>query len=189
MNTNCYTTLRWLPCVALLVAQAALVSAYAADTKEMRGQLSSSDYKFAKEAACGGALEVSLGKLASTKSANPAVQQFGQRMVTDHTKAGQNLAQIVSAKEATVPSEPTASQQKELDRLDKLSGQDFDRAYMDLMVRDHKTDVREFKHASEHADDPELKTFAATTLPTLEDHLKMAEGLDRTLKHEVSMGR
>jgi putative membrane protein len=134
-------------------------------------------------------MEVSLGKVAAVKSVNPAVRQFGQRMVTDHGKAGEDLAKIASSKGASLPSEPTAGHQKETERLAKLSGPEFDKAYMALMVRDHKADEKEFKRASEKVEDPELKAFAATTLTLVQDHLKMAEELAASLKHEVTMGK
>ena len=187
MKIHYYKTFRVLPCAALIIAQAAQVSAYASDTTENRGQLSAADYKFARAAACGGAMEVSLGKLAAEKSANVAVQQFGQRMVTDHGKAGQELEQIASRKGATLPTQPSAWHQKEIDRLGKLSGAEFDKTYVNLMVRDHKADEKEFKRASEHVQDPELKAFAASTLTVVQDHLKMAEDLASTIKHEVTM--
>jgi putative membrane protein len=189
MKTNYRNRCLVLSCLALSFAQAALVSTCAADATENRGQLSAADYKFAKEAASGGMMEVTLGKVAADKSVNPAVRQFGQRMVTDHGKAGDDLAKIASSKGASLPSEPTAVQQKETERLAKLSGPEFDKAYMALMVRDHKADEKEFKRASENTQDPELKAFAATTLTVVQDHLKMAEELAASLKHEVSMDK
>ena len=189
MNIDYYKQSRMLLGAALIVAQAALVSTYAGETSENRGQLSAADYKFAKAAACGGTMEVNLGKLAAEKSSNVSVQQFGQRMVTDHGKAGQELEQIASRKGASLPTQLTTGHQKEIDRLGKLSGSEFDKAYMNLMVRDHKADEKEFKRASEHLQDPDLKAFAASTLTVVQDHLKMAEDLAGTLKHEVSMNK
>ena len=115
MNTNYHKTFRVLPCMAIIVAQFALVSAYAADTDENRGQISAADYKFVKAAACGGMLEVNLGNVAAANSKNAAVQQFGLHMATDHGKAGQDLAQIASRKGASLPSQLTTAQQKEVD--------------------------------------------------------------------------
>jgi putative membrane protein len=189
MNTNYRNRCLVLSCLVLGFAQAAPVSVFAAEANEIRGQLSAADYKFAKAAASGGMMEVSLGKLAADKSLNPAVRQFGQRMVTDHGKVGQDLAKIASSKGASLPSEPTAVQQKETERLVKLTGPEFDKAYVTLMVRDHKADQKEFKRASEDTQDPELKAFAATTLTVIQDHLKIAEDLAESLKHEVSMGK
>jgi putative membrane protein len=189
MKTNYRNTCLVLSCLAMSLAPVALISTRASDTGEHRGQLSAADYKFAKEAASGGMMEVSLGKVAAERSANPAVQQFGQRMVTDHGKGGQELAKIASSKGASLPSELTTAQQQETERLAKLSGPEFDKAYVALMVRDHKADEKEFKRASEKVQDPELKAFAAATLTVVQDHLKTAEELAASLKHEVSMGK
>jgi len=82
-------------------------------------------------------MEVTLGKVAAGKSVNPAVRQFGQRMVTDHGKAGEDLAKIASGKGASLPSEPTAAHQKETERLAKLSGPEFDKAYSKVSVNDN----------------------------------------------------
>jgi putative membrane protein len=190
MNINyCKKAVGLLPVLGLIVAQAAVISAYAADSDENRGQLSTGDYKFAREAATGGTFEVTLGNEAATKSSNTAVQQFGQHMVQDHGKAGQDLAQIASRKGAAWPSELPARKQKEVDRLSRLSGPDFDKAYMSCMVKAHKADEKLFKRASENAQDPDLKVFAANTLVIVQDHLKMAEDLDANLKHQMSSNK
>jgi putative membrane protein len=188
MNTN-LKKLRVIPFLAMIVAQAAVVAAYAGDNNDNRGQLSASDYKFAKTAACGGMLEVNLGNLAAANSSNPAVQQFGRRMVVDHGRAGQDLAQIAARKGATLPSELMGRQQKEVDKLTKLAGPDFDKAYVALMVKCHKMDEKEFKRASEDVQDPDLKAFAANTLTMVQDHLKMAEDLQDSIKNNLSMNR
>jgi putative membrane protein len=188
MKTNYRNVLFATACLALSMAPAALISTRASDNGETRGQFSAADYKFAKEAACGGMMEVSLGKVAAEKSANPAVQQFGQRMVTDHGKAGAELNQLASRRGASLPVALTASQQKEVDRLAKLSGSEFDKVYVPMMVRDHKADEKEFRRASEKVMDPDLKTFAASTLAVVQEHLRMAEELDASLRHhEVSL--
>ena len=189
MKTNYHIRSRVLPCLALIMAQVAVVSSYAADTEDNRGSLSASDYKFAREAACGGMLEVNLGNIAAANSSNTAVQQFGQHMVKDHGKAGQDLAQIATQKGATLPSQLTTRQQKEVDRLTKLSGPEFDKAYTSLMVKAHKADEKAFKKASEDAQDGDIKAFAANTLTMVQDHLKMAEDLENSVKHELSMNR
>jgi putative membrane protein len=176
--------------LALSLAPGALISTRASDTAENRGQLSAADYKFAKEAASGGMMEVSLGKVAAENSSNPAVQQFGQRMVTDHGKAGTELARIASRRGASLPVALTASQQKEIDRLVQVSGPEFDKIYVAMIVRDHKADEKEFQRASEKVKDPDLKSFAASTLAVVQEHLRMAEELDASIRHhEVSMDK
>ena len=163
-----------------LFAQMGLSSARAAD--ENRGQLASSDYKFAAEATRANTEEINLGQLAAQKATDPAVQQFAQRMVQDHTKANQQLSQIISQKGTTLPSTTTTSQERETDRLAKLSGVDFDKAYIEHMVKCHKKDVKEFQKAADNANDSDLKAFAANTLPTLQEHLQMAENTEAALK-------
>jgi putative membrane protein len=158
--------------------------AAAADT-EQRGQLSSKDYKFVTDAAKGGMTEVELGQLAEQKASNPAIKDFGKKMAEDHKKANDELTQLVSQKGATLPADVTSTGEKRVeDHLRNLSGADFDKAYMDHMVKDHKKDVKEFEKMSKEAKDPELKAWAAKTLPTLQQHLQTAENLDQAAKAE-----
>ena len=138
-------------------------------------QLSSADQSFIKEAALGGQMEVELGRLAVEKASNAEVKQFGQRMVDDHGKANEQLSSIAQQKNVQVATELTGKAKADQDRLSKLSGEQFDRAYMQLMVQDHRKDVAEFRKQSTKAKDADVKSFASQTLPTLEDHLKLAE--------------
>lgn len=140
-------------------------------------KLSASDSKFVKEAAVGGMEEVQLGQLAAQKASDPDVKNFGQKMVDDHSKANDQLKQVASQKGITVPSALPASKQKDVDQLSKLSGSAFDKKYVSMMVKDHKQDVAEFKKQSTKAKDADVKSFASTTLPTLQDHLKMIEDI------------
>jgi putative membrane protein len=144
-------------------------------------QLSSADQAFIKEVAMGGLMEVELGRLATEKASNGQVKQFGQRMVDDHGKANQQLSTVAQQKNIQVPTELTGKAKAEHDRLSKLSGEQFDRAYMQLMVQDHRKDVSEFRKQSTKAKDSDVKSFASQTLPTLEDHLKTAEQTQRDL--------
>jgi putative membrane protein len=138
-------------------------------------QLSSADQSFVKEAALGGLAEVQLGRLATEKASSADVKQFGQRMVDDHGKANEQLSTIAQQKNVQIPTELTGKAKADYDRLSKLSGEPFDRAYMQLMVQDHRKDVAEFRKQSTSAKDSDLKSFASQTLPTLEEHLKMAQ--------------
>ena len=123
----------------------------------------------------GGLMEVELGRLAMEKASNAEVKQFAQRMVDDHGKANQELSTVAQQKNVQVPSELTGKAKADHDRLSKLSGEQFDRAYMQLMVQDHRKDVAEFRKQSTKAKDADVKSFVSQTLPTLEDHLKMAQ--------------
>jgi putative membrane protein len=137
--------------------------------------MSTADTTFVKKAARGGMAEVELGQLATQKAASEDVKKFGQRMVDDHSKANDQLKQVAAQEHIDLPTEPGAKDKATKARLEKLSGEQFDRAYMTHMVKDHKTDVAEFAHASKTAKDPAVKSFAEQTLPTLREHLKEAE--------------
>jgi putative membrane protein len=131
------------------------------------------------DAARGSMAEVELGRLATQKASSPEVKQFGQRMVDDHTKANDELKTLAQGKSITIPTDLDAKHQATRDRLSKLSGAAFDRAYMQEMVADHRKNVDEFRKQSQSGKDAEVKAWAAKTLPTLEEHLKMAQSASR----------
>ena len=143
---------------------------------------SNPDHGFVEKAAMGGMVEVELGNLAQQKAASDAVKQFGKRMVDDHTKANDELKQIASSKSITLPTALDKKHQGDVDKLSKLSGAQFDKAYMSHMVDDHKHDVSDFKKQAQSGKDGELKGFAAKTLPTLEEHLKLAQSTNDAVK-------
>jgi len=120
---------------------------------------------------------VQVGKLAAQKGQSEEVKKFGQRMVDDHSKANDQLKQLADSKGVTLPAKLDAKDEATKDRLEKLSGEQFDRAYMNDMVKDHTKDVSEFKKESTAAKDPAVKSFASDTLPTLESHLKEARSI------------
>src|SRR5215468_4069630 len=133
------------------------------------------DSTFVKKAAQSGLAEVELGQLATQKASTEEVKKFGQRMVDDHTKANEELKQVAAQKNIDVPQQLDAKDKATKARLEKLSGEHFDKAYMKNMVNDHQKDVAEFERASKTVKDPAIKNFAQQTLPTLKDHLKEAE--------------
>jgi len=145
--------------------------------------VSGAEREFMMKAAQGGLAEVEFGQLASQRAANPAVKQFGQRMVNDHSKANDQLKQLALRKGVLIPAELDSEHKELMDKLAKLNGAAFDREYMKNMVEDHEKDVKEFQEQAEGAADPDLKAFASNTLPTLEQHLQMA----RDTAKKVSM--
>jgi putative membrane protein len=145
---------------------------------ESGGQLRSIDRSFVLDAARGGLEEVELGKLAASKATHPDVKSFGQKMVDDHSKANDQLKSVASQKGISLPTDLDRKAKSEYNQLDKLSGDEFDRAYVKLMVKDHDKDVSEFRRVSKRAtSDPVIRQFASSALPTLEDHLTMAKDL------------
>jgi putative membrane protein len=153
-----------------------------AQSNQSANRMSAADSTFAQKAAQGGMAEVKLGELAKDHASNQAVKTFGQRMVDDHTKANDELKSIAGKKGITLPSDLDSKDQATYDRLSKLNGAEFDRAYITDMVKDHRTDVSEFRRESEQGQDPDLKSFAGKTLPTLEEHLKLAESAERDVR-------
>jgi putative membrane protein len=133
--------------------------------------MKSADTHFAIEAAQGGMAEVKLGKLAADKAGSPDVKAFGQQMVDDHTKANDQLKSIAQAEGITLPGDVNQKQQAMYDRLSKLSGADFDRQYVKSMVMDHQEDVKDFHKEANTGKDPQIKSFAAQTLPVIQGHL------------------
>jgi putative membrane protein len=139
-------------------------------------KLQRTDRNFITKAAAGGRAEVELGQLAQGKASSDAVKQFGQRMVEDHGAANQELMQLAENKGMQLD-DKTPKPDRLLTRLSKLQGAEFDREYVNAMVKDHKQDVAEFRRMHSGAVDPNLKAWVNKTLPTLEDHLKTIEGI------------
>ena len=155
-------------------------------TKDTAGRMSISvekgDAKFAVEAASGGMTEVALGKLAQEKGESTKVKNFGAMMVTDHTKANMELMGLAKTKSITLPTVPGADDQKVIDKLSKLSGKDFDKAYVSDMIDDHKHDIKVFQDAAKNCSDADIKGFASKTLPTLQNHLDAINTIHGSMK-------
>jgi len=137
---------------------------------------------FLTEAAVGGMAEVELGRLASTKAQNAQVKSFAQMMITDHSKANDELKSLATKKNISLPTTLDAKHQSTVQRMQGLSGAEFDRAYVDDMVDDHEADVQEFEKQSSDNPDPDVKAFAAKTLPTLRKHLDAIKALQSKMK-------
>jgi len=135
----------------------------------------SEDIEFILDAAKGGMAEVELGKLAANRAQNDEVKKFAQRMVDDHSKANDQLKQIAESKGIKLPTDVESKDKALMQRLEKLNGAAFDRAYMNAMVNDHVKDVGEFKREANSGRDSQVKSFASSTLPTLEEHLQQAK--------------
>ena len=137
------------------------------------GQVAS-DSGYIREAASMNLLEVRLGKLAEQRSSNSAVKQFGQQMVSTHGSMGQQWTSL--ARKNGLPTTATLSsiQQQSADQLSKLSGADFDRAYMNAMVADHEQDAGTLQRIGAAAQSAEIRQLAATGLTTTQEHLTRA---------------
>jgi putative membrane protein len=139
--------------------------------------MSSQDHEFLMDAAMGGLMEVELGRVAAQQASSDAVKQFGQRMVDDHSKANAELMSLAQGKGITLPTELDTKHRDQVTKLSGMTGAEFDRAYMNMMVSDHNKDVPAFEKESTKGVDPDLKAFAGKTLPTLKEHQQLAKSL------------
>lgn len=137
---------------------------------------------FVREAVEGNMAETELGRLASTRAQNPDVQTFARKMIDDHSKNLTQVKELATRKNFTVPTDLPEKEKAEMARLEKLSGPDFDRAYMSAMVKDHEQDVALYESQSNNSSDSDVKSYAAETLPTLQHHLMMARDANTKLK-------
>jgi len=165
----------------VLVAGVLLTGDTRADDKKdpAKDDKAFSDAEFVNKAVVGGMTEVALGKLAVANGKSEAVKKFGQKMVDDHSKAGDDLKAAAKKGGFEVPEKLDAEHQKMVDKFKDLKGEEFDKAYVKDMVEDHEKDVKEFGKASKELKDANLKEFATKTLTVVEGHLKMVKELDK----------
>ena len=135
------------------------------------------DTKFLEEAAKGGMAEIKMGELGQQKAQSDSVKQFAQKLVQDHQQANQQIDQLYQRNNMTKPTGMETEHQRMLDHLSSLQGQEFDKAFIDHAVKDHKKDIKKFEKEAEHGEDPAIRSFARDTLDALRGHLKIAQTL------------
>jgi putative membrane protein len=141
-----------------------------------------SDRNFMEQAAQNGHAEVEAAKLAQGKSGSEKVKAFAAQMEQDHTKTNDELAALATRKGVKLPTEPSAVQKSKAKAMGALDGARFDRQYADsLGIKAHQDTLKMFQKAAAGAKDPDVKAFAAKTVPTLEQHLKMSRELRASL--------
>jgi len=143
------------------------------------GTLTSADRTFIENAMKGGRAEVAMGRMAVERASDPAVKQFGQMMIDDHSKANTELEALARQKGVSPPPEASDAKQSQ---LANMRGDQFDKAYVSMMLADHQKDVAEFQKQARSASDPDVKNFAAKTLPTLQMHLEHVKSLSSLKK-------
>ena len=155
------------------LALAVATVAFGAETEK-----SSADTAFIRKAANGGMTEVELGKIAEKNGTKAEVKEFGESMVKDHGKANDDLKSVASKMNVEVPEKVNAKHQATIDKLSKMSGESFDKAYAKQMVQDHKKTVADFESAQSNVKNEDLKKFITDTLPVLKEHLEMAQKME-----------
>lgn len=136
--------------------------------------LSDKDKQFIQDAAKDGMMEVEMGKMGQKQAKNAEVKKFASRMVTDHSKANNQLKALAKKKGVTLD--------EAAHKMDKMDDATFDKDYMDQMVKDHEKDVKEFEEIAKEGSDADVKAWANRTLPTLKKHLELAKQIQGKLK-------
>ena|SRR5438270_1394945 len=135
-----------------------------------KGKLSAADKNFMMSAAKGGMMEVEMGKMAAQNAQNADVKKFGNRMVTDHSKANNELMALAKEEGVSLPAAKSPGKWKS------------DKDYIDMMVKDHEKDLAEFQKEAQSGTDPDLKKFAGKTSQVISKHLQMAKSTQSKVK-------
>ncbi|HTM91449.1 MAG TPA: DUF4142 domain-containing protein [Flavisolibacter sp.] len=143
--------------------------------------LSKDDSMFVMEAGIGGLMEVQAGQLAQQNAQNQRVKDFGGMMVTDHSKANDELKSYAASHGVNLPTTLPADVQKHIDAMKNMKGAAFDKHYIAMMLDDHKEDVGKFKKETTAANDAQLKTWATNTLPVLQKHLDSVQAIKKSM--------
>jgi len=144
--------------------------------------VSKGDQDFAVNTANAGMTEIQAGQMAEQKGVAKDVKDYGAMMVKDHTAAADKLKSIAASKNITLPSTVSSDMQKDLDDLNKKEGKDFDKAYIDMMISDHKKVISAFEDESKNGSDTDIRGFADSTLHVLRHHLDEAEKCHKMMK-------
>ncbi len=138
--------------------------------------------EFLKKAADGGMAEVDAGKMAQEKATNVSVKEFASMMVNDHSGANSEVKSLAASKSVALPSAPSDGKKQECSKVGEKKGKDFDKAYMDMMVKDHKSTIALFESAQKDSKDDEVRAFIVNTLPKLKTHLDSALAINKRIK-------
>jgi putative membrane protein len=137
------------------------------------------DKRFMMYAARDSIFHVEAGKLAVERGSSEGVKKFGQHAIDHHTQLNDELMQLASKKGVMLPKKMGKKEQESLDKIAKLSGPDFDKAYLEMEIKDHSKDLSAFQKEAKEAKDPDVKAWAAKSVEAIEEHLKMARDLNK----------
>jgi putative membrane protein len=135
------------------------------------------DKEFVMQAAQGGLAEVRLSEIAQQRATTAAIKKFAQQMVTDHTRLNKEITDLAGKEGINIPKEVDAKHRTHIEKLSKLSGNDFEREYMQHQVMAHEKAVEMFRHQAKSGQDEQIKALATKALPILEGHLRQARDL------------
>jgi len=140
------------------------------------------DRQFARDAAITGLSNVELGKLAAEKASSEAVRQFGKQLLGDQTKTNDQLKQVANQQNISIPDALDSKHKSVIDKVAKLSGPEFDKAFLKQQLKEQEAQVRNFRDEAQRGTDPNVKTFAAGALLNLQQQLEAAKNLNKSTK-------
>lgn len=143
------------------------------------------DKAFVRSALEGGMAEVEMGQLAAQKGSSDDVKQFGQKMVNDHTQLGDQMKQVAHQLDMSPPKGLSKKDRAEVAKLQGLSGDQFDNAYIDAMLKDHKKDLSDFRQEADNTQNPTVKQAAQQGAQVIDQHLQLIQQIAKT--HNVGM--
>ena len=138
--------------------------------------------EFLVKAADGGMAEVAAGRMASEKASNEGVKKFATMMINDHSGVNDKVKALAAARNVTLPTSPSGEHQKAATKVGEKTGKDFDKDYMDMMVKGHEKTIDLFEKAEKDTRDEEVRTFITSTLPKIKMHLESAKEIRKGIK-------
>jgi putative membrane protein len=135
------------------------------------------DQQFLIKAAQGGMMEVEAARLAQEKATNNEIKEYARKLEQDHSKANEQLKALAAQKNVDLPAD-VGPHRAMLDKVKGMSGDEFDKQWVKMIVKDHKKDVNEFQKETTRSMDSDVRSFASATLPTLQEHLRQAQELE-----------
>lgn len=142
------------------------------------------DRQFARDAAIAGLSNLELGKLAAEKASSEDVRQFGKQLLDDQTKTNDRLKQVAKEQSISIPDAPDSKHQSQIDKVAKLSGPEFDKAFLKQQIKEQEAEVRDFSEEAQHGTDLNVKNFASGALPNLQQQLDTAKNLNKSSKKD-----
>lgn len=176
--------MKLLQTTAAVIGALAMASAGAANVQQPQqplkqsqpmGQASKFDRRFVQEAAQQGQGELALAQVAEQKAQSPEAKRLAQELVTSHSQANQQLSQLAFSKNIDIATEPSAAQRSRIQSIEKLQGERFDKEFLTQAAKDHRKSLSLFEKAARNSEDPDIKGWAQKMIPTLEQHLAMAQ--------------
>jgi putative membrane protein len=169
--------------IALVLASTALISACGmwdrmtgGGERAATGSISP-DAQLMRDIAEANLAEITTGKLAVSKAQSSAVKQFGQHMIDEHSKLQSEGVKLASAKKMSVPNAPDPKHQAAAKKLNTLSGDSFDKTYMEQMVKNHTETLQLLQKTVSRAKDPDVRALAQKAMPHVQKHLDMAKSV------------